>query len=203
MSVEPRFFNRELSWLEFNQRVLDEASDRSIPLLERLKFLAITASNLDEFTMVRVGNLQLLHAEGDLRPDPLGLTTPQQLKAIKERMDAFLTEQYCCLLSELEPALAQAGMRRLKSAELNDRQVQHVQLYFEQEVFPILTPLAVFSSTPTRTESGKTTETDSSPTRGKGLKRKSASLKATSVAMDESTTTSNVESLAFPLGRSQ
>ena len=143
MSVEPRFFNRELSWLEFNQRVLDEASDAAIPLLERLKFLAITASNLDEFTMVRVGSLRLLEAEGDMRPDPLGLTTTQQLKAIGERMQAFLTEQYRCLLSDLEPALANAGMRRLRSTKLNDRQVQHVQMYFEQEVFPILTPLAV------------------------------------------------------------
>ena len=129
MSVEPRFFNRELSWLEFNQRVLDEASDAAIPLLERLKFLAITASNLDEFTMVRVGSLRLLEAEGDMRPDPLGLTTTQQLKAIGERMQAFLTEQYRCLLSDLEPALANAGMRRLRSTKLNDRQVQHFPMF--------------------------------------------------------------------------
>src|SRR5580704_11498338 len=105
MSVELRFFNRELSWLEFNQRVLDEASDSAMPPLERLRFLAITASNLDEFTMVRVGSLQLLEAEGDMRPDPVGLTTTQQLKAIGERMQAFLSEQYRCLLSDLEPAL--------------------------------------------------------------------------------------------------
>ena len=166
MTVEPRFFNRELSWLEFNQRVLDEASDQTIPLLERLKFLAITASNLDEFTMVRVGSLQMLQAEGDMRPDPVGLTTSQQLKAIGERMQAFLTEQYRCLLSDIEPDLALAGMRRLQSSELNDRQVQHVQMFFEQEVFPILTPLAVVSdstsndaskdSSPPETQSGKT-----------------------------------------------
>src|SRR5471032_1621258 len=139
MSSELRFFNRELSWLEFNQRVLDEASDPTIPLLERLKFLAITASNLDEFTMVRVGSLQMLEAEGDMRPDPCGLTTSQQLKAIGERMQAFMTEQYRCLLSDLEPALAQSGMRRVKRSELTDRQAEHVQKIFGQEIFPILT----------------------------------------------------------------
>src|SRR5580704_16266041 len=105
MAADSRYFNRELSWLEFNLRVLEEARTPSIPLLERLKFLAITASNLDEFTMVRVGSLQLLEAEGDIRPDPTGLTTSQQLKAIGERMQAFLSEQYRCLLSDLEPAL--------------------------------------------------------------------------------------------------
>src|SRR6478752_1076487 len=143
MSAEPRFFNRELSWLEFNQRVLDEASDSSIPLLERLKFLAITASNLDEFTMVRVGSLQMLEAEGDMRPDPVGLTTSQQLKAIGERMQAFLTEQYRCLLSDIEPVLAAAGFRRLQADEMTDRQAKHAQMIFEQEIFPILTPIAV------------------------------------------------------------
>src|ERR1700748_1587371 len=148
MSAEPRFFNRELSWLEFNQRVLDEAADSTIPLLERLKFLAITASNLDEFTMVRVGSLQMLEAEGEMRRDPVGLTTSQQLKAIGERMQAFMTEQYRCLLSELEPALANVGMRRVSPNELPDRQVEHVQLVFEQEIFPILTPLAVVSQVP-------------------------------------------------------
>ena len=145
MSVEPRFFNRELSWLEFNQRVLDEAIDQRIPLLERLKFLAITASNLDEFTMVRVGSLQLLLAEGDMRPDVVGLTTVQRLKAIRDRMQDFLAEQYRCLLNDIEPALTREGMRRLRSSELNDRQMQHVQQFFEQEIFPILTPLAVVS----------------------------------------------------------
>ena len=143
MAAESRFFNRELSWLEFDQRVLEEARDPSIPLLERLKFLAITASNLDEFTMVRVGSLQLLLAEGDSRPDPNGLTTAQQLKAIGDRMHSFAAEQYRVYLTELEPALAQAGMRRVRSNELNDRQTKHVQTLFEQEVFPVLTPMAI------------------------------------------------------------
>src|SRR5262249_48484512 len=148
MSAELRYINRELSWLEFNQRVLDEASDQTIPLLERLKFLAITASNLDEFSMVRVGSLQLLEAEGDMRPAPAGMTTSQQLKAIGERMQAFMTEQYRCLISDIEPQLAEAGMRRLTPKELNERQAHHLQTVFEQEIFPILTPLAVLCPAP-------------------------------------------------------
>ena len=74
MSDESLYLNRELSWLEFNQRVLDEAADPSVPLLERLKFLAITASNLDEFFMVRVGGMRLLIDEGSTKPEPSGLT---------------------------------------------------------------------------------------------------------------------------------
>ena len=143
MAAETRFFNRELSWLEFNQRVLDEARTASIPLLERLKFLAITASNLDEFTMVRVGSLQLVQAQGDTRTDPAGLTPAEQLVAIGERMRAFAAEQYRCYLTDLEPALAQAGLRRVRPNELTDRQSQHVQTLFEQEIFPVLTPLAI------------------------------------------------------------
>ncbi len=143
MAAESRFFNRELSWLEFNQRVLEEARTAAIPLLERLKFLAITASNLDEFTMVRVGSLQLVQAEGETRPDPAGLTTTEQLQAIGARMHTFTAEQYECYLNDLEPALAQAGLRRVRSNELNDRQSQHVQTLFEQEIFPVLTPLAI------------------------------------------------------------
>lgn len=143
MAAETRLFNRELSWLEFNQRVLDEAQTPSIPLLERLKFLAITASNLDEFTMVRVGSLQLVQAQGDTRTDPAGLTASEQLLAIGERMRGFTTEQYRCYLTELEPALAQAGLRRVRPNELNDRQSQHIQTLFEQEIFPVLTPLAI------------------------------------------------------------
>ena len=143
MAAESRFFNRELSWLEFDQRVLDEARDPTIPLLERLKFLAITSSNLDEFTMVRVGSLQLLLVEGDSHPDPNGLTTAEQLKAIGERMHSFADEQYRVYLSELEPALTQAGLRRVRPKELNDRQKKHVHALFDQEIFPVLTPMAV------------------------------------------------------------
>ena len=194
MTVEPRFFNRELSWLEFNQRVLDEASDQSLPLLERLKFLAITASNLDEFTMVRVGSLQILQAEGEMRPDPVGLTTSQQLKAIGERMQAFLTEQYRCFLSDIEPALAKAGMNRLQASQLNDRQLQHVQTYFDHEVFPILTPLAIVAAS----ESSEAANIELQIAKRKGKKKKVALAKSPDSAADPSGAVVEPTSLVFP-----
>src|SRR6187397_1278528 len=101
-----KFFNRELSWLEFNQRVLDEARDIELPLLERLKFLAITASNLDEFFMVRVGGLQLMVEAGKHSPDPAGLSPEEQLKAVSERAHAMLRDQYACF-EELEGKLVE------------------------------------------------------------------------------------------------
>ena len=92
------FVNRELSWLEFNQRVLDEAMDERIPLLERLKFLAITSSNLDEFFMVRVGGLQMVRKRGGSKRDLAGMTAIQQLKAISRRAHQMVADQYACLL---------------------------------------------------------------------------------------------------------
>ncbi|MCH5375744.1 MAG: polyphosphate kinase 1, partial [Planctomycetes bacterium] len=140
---ESNYINRELSWLEFNQRVLDEALDPQIPLLERLKFLAITASNLDEFFMVRVGGLQMLARGGRRKRDPAGLTPARQLKSISRRVHQFVAQQYDCLLDELEPGLAEAGLRRLLPRELNEHQQTVVQKIFETEVFPIYTPMAV------------------------------------------------------------
>ena len=106
MALEPnQYINRELSWLQFNQRVLDEARDESLPLLERLKFVAITASNLDEFFMVRVGGLQIVSDQGSTRTDPSGMTADEQLKAISERTHRMVMNQCECFLSELEPAL--------------------------------------------------------------------------------------------------
>jgi polyphosphate kinase len=94
MTDQPqRFLNRELSWLEFNQRVLDEARDEGLPLLERLKFLAITASNLDEFFMVRVGGLRLLVEQGITTPDPSGMSPAQQLAAISQRAHQMVPKQ--------------------------------------------------------------------------------------------------------------
>jgi polyphosphate kinase len=140
---EPRFFNRELSWLEFNQRVLEEARDPEIPLLERLKFLAITASNLDEFFMVRVGGLQILREKGNNKPDPAGLTPEMQLQAIGARTSEMQREQYECFLQELEPGLAAAGIRRLTSAQLSDKQATLVRRVFEDEIYPVFTPMAI------------------------------------------------------------
>ena len=94
----PLPLNRELSWLEFNQRVLEEAFDASLPPLERLKFLAITASNLDEFFMVRVGGLQQLHEHGHSERDPSGMTTEEQLIRIGQRVHDMCDSQQACLL---------------------------------------------------------------------------------------------------------
>src|SRR5436305_9239107 len=91
-----KYFNRELSWLEFNQRVLDEARDDSSPLLERLKFLAITASNLDEFFMVRVGGLRVLVEQQIATPDPAGMTPVEQLAAIGARAREMVAQQQAC-----------------------------------------------------------------------------------------------------------
>jgi len=138
-----KYTNRELSWLEFNQRVLDEALDPQLPLLERLKFLAITASNLDEFFMVRVGGLQMVARSGRSKLDPAGLTPDRQLEHISRRVHQFVAEQYDCLLDQLEPGMSQAGLRRLVPEELNDHQQTVVQRTFETEVFPIYTPMGV------------------------------------------------------------
>ena len=140
---DPRFFNRELSWLEFNQRVLDEARDGSIPLLERLKFVAITASNLDEFFMVRVGGLQSLAEAGSHSRDPSGMTPIEQLLAVSERTHRFTREQYQCYLQEIEPGLIKAGIQRLHPATMSTLQEQHVQQVFVEEVFSTFAPLMV------------------------------------------------------------
>src|SRR3954463_7979895 len=108
-----KFFNRELSWLEFNQRVLDEARDESLPLLERLKFLAITASNLDEFFMVRVGGLRVLAEQGIHTPDPAGISPVEQLAAISARAHEMVAQQQACF-AQLEQKLAEAGIRRVR-----------------------------------------------------------------------------------------
>lgn len=139
------YFNRELSWLEFNQRVLDEAHDSEIPLLERLKFLAITSSNLDEFFMVRVGGLHLLQASGNKKADPSGMTPRETLDAVSLRAHQMMVEQYRCLLEEIEPPLAAAGFQRVNPQELSDSQRRIVEHVFRDEIYPVLTPMAVTS----------------------------------------------------------
>ncbi len=140
---EPRFFNRELSWLEFNQRVLDQAHDPSLPLLERLKFLAISGSNLDEFASVRLGTLQGLLEEGRRQADAAGLTPEQQSKVVLGRMRQFVADQYLCFLEELTPALTKAGIRRVLPHELTATQSQIATAVFRDELFPILSPMAI------------------------------------------------------------
>ncbi|HNV69456.1 MAG TPA: polyphosphate kinase 1, partial [Candidatus Ozemobacteraceae bacterium] len=144
--IGPRFFNRELSWLEFNRRVLDEACDRELPLLERLKFLAITASNLDEFFMVRVGGLRRQIGLGlGAKPDPSGMTVAEQLQAIGRAVRRFVTDQYALLADDLEPKLAQAGIHRYPIERLTRDHLDHLERIFDQEIFPVITPMAIAS----------------------------------------------------------
>jgi polyphosphate kinase len=146
MAKAAKYVNRELSWLEFNQRVLDEATDESIPLLERLKFLAITGSNLDEFFMVRVGGLQILLRQGSGKRDHAGMTLAEQLAEISRRAHRMFADQYVCLLQELEPGLAQADFRRIAFAELTDQHGAVLEKAFDSAIFPVYTPMAVNST---------------------------------------------------------
>ena len=137
------FTNRELSWLEFNQRVLDEACDPSVPLLEQLRFLAITASNLDEFFMVRVGSLLTAIRAGETGSDPSGMSPLEQINAISIRTQKMVADQYRIYLEQLEPQLAEAGIRRRRINELNDRQIDFVDTVFQEQIQAVLTPIAV------------------------------------------------------------
>ncbi|MEI6605463.1 MAG: polyphosphate kinase 1 [Verrucomicrobiota bacterium] len=137
------YLNRELSWLEFNQRVLNEALLDELPLLERLKFLAITASNLDEFFQVRVGGLMLLRRSGRKAPDASGLTPARCLAAIRERVLKMSADQYALLANTLLPAMDAAGIRLLQALDLTPTQLAKATATFEDSIFPLLTPLAV------------------------------------------------------------
>jgi|688.fasta_scaffold60947_3 polyphosphate kinase len=141
--THPVFASRELSWLEFNQRVLDEACDSSVPLLEQLRFLAITASNLDEFFMVRVGSLLTAIRAGETAADPSGMSPLEQINAISRRTQKMVADQYSIYLRELEPHLAEAGIRRRRPGELNDRQIDFVDTVFQEQIQAVLTPIAV------------------------------------------------------------
>lgn len=142
------YFDRELSWLEFNQRVLNEALDQNVPLLDRLKFLAISSSNLDEFFRVRVGALAILVESGATRPAPSGLTPEQQLSAVRRRVARMVEDQYRCYLEDLAPSLAAQGIQRLLPQQLNATQRMMVRQVFEQEVYSVLTPMAIEPEVP-------------------------------------------------------
>ncbi|MDY0144510.1 MAG: polyphosphate kinase 1 [Kiritimatiellia bacterium] len=142
-SHKARFLNRELSWIEFNFRVLEQAEDPALPPLERLKFLAITATNADEFFMVRVGGLKQLQRAGRTRPDPADLTPTEQLAAIAVRMHEMVARQHACLRKGIEPLLRKGGIRRLGMDELNAAQLRHVLALFNDFIFPVLSPVAV------------------------------------------------------------
>ena len=142
------YFNRELSWLEFNSRVLHEACDPRTPLLERLKFLAIFSSNLDEFFMVRVAALkQQVEAKvSQLSPD--GRTAQEQLEAISQRLRPLVAQQHRQFEQFIRHQLAREGIYILQYMDLNQEQRTYLQRYFDKEIFPVLTPLAVDPSHP-------------------------------------------------------
>jgi polyphosphate kinase len=137
------FINRELSWLEFNQRVLDEACDSTVPLMERVKFLCITASNLDEFFMVRVAGLKQQLSSGMFETGPDGLMPAEVLARVALRAQRMVAEQYRLWHKELQPRLAQAGISFLSVSELDAAQLRYIYAHFNAQVYPALTPLAV------------------------------------------------------------
>ncbi len=137
------YFHRELSWLEFNQRVLEEACDAENPPLERLKFLAIVSANLDEFFEIRVAGLQQQAETRPFEAGPDGLTAQQALDAIAARVKRMSEAQYKCYQGEVVPALAAGGLDLLTVADLDERGRRWAKNYYEREVFPVLTPLAV------------------------------------------------------------
>jgi polyphosphate kinase len=141
-------FNRELSWLEFNRRVLQEALDEKNPLLERLKFLAIFSTNLDEFFMIRVSGLKEQIAENVSELSPDGLSAAEQLREIREKLRPMLCSQMQCLKSEVLPNLAENGVTIWKYEALSQVEKTRLNQYFLQNVFPILTPQAVDASHP-------------------------------------------------------
>lgn len=136
------YFNRELSWLEFNDRVLRQGMADDVPLMERLKFLAIVSSNLDEFFLVRVAGLMSARSEGVRRRDPAGMTPAEQLKSVAERVHRMIREQSDAVAAALEQ-LAREGIAIVPADKWTDAQRQFLQNHFSKEVLPVLTPLAV------------------------------------------------------------
>lgn len=143
------YVNRELSWLMFDERVLGEATDVSNPLMERLKFLSITASNLDEFFMVRVASLIDMQHAGYSKRDIAGMTVDEQLAAIADKTHELVDSQYFVLMHTLLPLMEAEGINLItKHEDLTEEQARYVDRYFEEEVYPVLTPMAVDSSRP-------------------------------------------------------
>ncbi len=142
------FINRELSWIRFNRHVLDEAQDQGHPLLERVKFLAIFANNLDEFFMIRVSGLQRQVVQGVLKSPPDGMTPSQQLDAIRQMLIPELEAQSGIWHQEIMPKLDDAGIHIHQYSDLSDEQKKIMHTFFVNEVFPVLTPLAFDSAHP-------------------------------------------------------
>ena len=138
------YINRELSWLDFNLRVLHEARDKENPLFERLKFLAITSSNLDEFFMVRVASLKDMVNAGYQKKDISGMTAQEQLDQLNVVTHELVKSQYSIYNRSLLPLLKENGLCVVeKHEDLDAKQQEYVDQYFEENVYPVLTPMAV------------------------------------------------------------
>lgn len=145
---EQRYYlNRELSWLQFNKRVLQEAVDDSNPLLEKLKFLAITSSNLDEFFMIRVAGLKHQTENNITRRDIASMTPAEQIESISETCQQLVARQYV-YLKDILSMLQKEGLSFVKPEEMTGEQMKWLESYFEREIFPVVTPMAVDSSHP-------------------------------------------------------
>ncbi len=146
----PEYYtNRELSWISFNKRVLSEARDKQLPLFERLKFLSITASNLDEFFMIRVASLKDMVDANYNKPDISGMTPSEQLEKLNDLTHELVTLQYSTYNRSILPILKQNGLSVIESHEdLTQEERKYVDNYFKENVYPVLTPMAVDSSRP-------------------------------------------------------
>ena len=143
------YVNRELSWLEFNNRILEEARDKTVLLFERMKFLSITASNLDEFFMVRVASLKDMVHAGYEKRDIAGMTPKEQLTAISQKTHELVNLQYSTLNRSIKPALKKEKLLLLDGHEnMTKKQTEYADRYFMDYVYPVLTPMAVDSSRP-------------------------------------------------------
>ena len=143
------YYNRELSWVAFNHRVLGEARDKTIPLFERLKFLSITASNLDEFFMVRVASLKDMVSTGYKKTDIAGMLPEQQLEEVNKATHDLVNMQYSTYNRSLLPLLAESGLIVVeKHEDLTKEDCAYVDRFFQDNVYPVLTPMAVDSSRP-------------------------------------------------------
>ena len=146
---DPQYLlNRELSWLEFNRRVLSRALDGGVPLLERLKFLSIFSTNLDEFFMIRVSGLKEQIAEGISKTSPDGRTPEEQVREIRQILRPMLIEQMFCLNEEILPGLAEKGIFITSYSGLKGKERKRLDDYFQKNIFPVLTPQAVDESHP-------------------------------------------------------
>lgn len=142
------YINRELSWLEFNRRVLDQAQRPELPLLERMRFLAISAGNLDEFFQVRVGGLRMMQAEAKGGTNRMGQTATEQLKSIRERTIQMVHEQYELVRCKLLPQLKEMGLAPARMADLGEAQQAALEPFFIRNIEPLLTPLAMETEEP-------------------------------------------------------